>query len=228
MIFPTETAPVAIPVDSGKTFSVLLIGDDILFTHGLPSLLAAEKDIGTVSMLADGIPVLEKSDPRPPDVIILSFSHSGMDGIAAIRRKWPCAGIICLSGNQTTGSAHRALQAGASVYLPQSITPHLLTKALRNLVGGSFKMGSPLREICGYQGLLSLRELQLLRLIGLGLANKQIAVILNIGEETVRTHVRNLLRKFDAPNRTRAFVMALEQGLIALPLSASEALSTIS
>jgi two-component system NarL family response regulator len=143
-----------------------------------------------------------------------------MHGVEATRRilaAHPAARILLVSINETAEDVHRALEAGASGYVPKSVEKEAVVRAIRAVAAGERYIPPQLARRLAERNLhatLSSRELEVLRLIARGKANKEIADELGLSLPTVKTHIAHILGKLDAPDRTRAVTIAMERGLL--------------
>jgi two-component system NarL family response regulator len=144
----------------------------------------------------------------------------GIEAVAAIRSVFPEARLICLSTYGGDEDIRRAMHAGAASYLTKDVLHDDLLKAVRAVAAGQSYL--PEQVLAALQAqvpgpILSARELEVLELIVKGLANKQIAYVLNIAEHTVKNHVKSILDKLDVEDRTQAATAAIQRGIVHLP-----------
>jgi two-component system NarL family response regulator len=143
-----------------------------------------------------------------------------MHGVEVTRRileQYPAARIILVSINETAEDVHRALEAGACGYMPKSCEKDAIVRAIRAVAAGERYLPPHLAQKLAERNLhatLSGREVEVLRLIARGKANKEIADELGLSIPTVKTHIAHILTKLDAPDRTRAVTVAMERGLL--------------
>jgi two-component system NarL family response regulator len=143
-----------------------------------------------------------------------------MHGVEVTRRildQHPAARIILVSINETAEDVHRALEAGACGYVPKSSEKDAIVRAIRAVAAGERFIPPHLARRLAerkLQATLSTREVEVLRLIAQGKANKEIADQLGLSVPTVKTHITHILEKLGAPDRTRAVTMAMERGLL--------------
>lgn len=169
-----------------------------------------------------------------PDVVLMDLQMTPMDGIEATRRLrelHPGTEVVALTSFGERDRVMRALESGASGYLLKDSEPDEVAAAVRAAFRGELQLDPavtrPLLEALAedkpddLQAMLTSRELEVLRLVGAGKANKEIASELVISERTARTHVSNVLRKIGVSSRTQAAVLAIRQGLVASPDSDS-------
>lgn len=187
---------------------------------GLIGAISTEADIEVVGETGSGIEAVTMHARLLPDITLMDGILPDIHGMEAMRRilqSTPEARIIMVSINDTAEDVHRALAAGARGYIPKSSEKETIVRAIRGVAaGGRFLTDELSRKLAerGHQPLLSNRELDVLRLVARGFANKQIASELALGEATVKTHVRHILEKLNAPDRTRAVTLAIEKGML--------------
>ena len=199
---------------------LLVVDDHFMVRLGLISALRAEADLEVVGEAGTGAEAVAMHSRLRPDITLMDGILPDIHGIEALRRileTTPAARIIMVSINDTAEDVHRAMTAGASGYIPKSSEKELIVAAIRAVAAGDHFLPPELARKLAERDLqapLSTRELSVLRLIARGFANKQIATELAVSEATVKTHIRHILDKLDAPDRTRAATLALERGLL--------------
>ena len=205
---------------SKNPIRVLVVDDHFMVRLGLVGAISAEPDIEVVGEASNGAEAIELFNNLLPDVTLMDGILPDTHGVEVTRRileRHPDARIILVSINETAEDIHRALEAGAWGYIPKSSEKDAIVQAIRTVADGD-QFLSPVLSLRlaerDLQPLLSVRETQVLGLIATGLANKQIATQLALGEATVKTHVRHILEKLGAPDRTRAVTLAMERGLL--------------
>ena len=199
---------------------ILVIDDHFMVRLGLVSALRAEPDLDVVGEAGSGAEAVAMHARLRPDITlmdgILPDIH-GIDALAKILETTPAARIIMVSINDTAEDVHRAMTAGAWGYIPKSSDKETIVHAIRTVAAGEQFLPPHLsRKLAEreQQALLSAREIDVLRLIARGYANKQIATELAVSEPTVKTHIRHILDKLEAPDRTRAATLAIERGIL--------------
>lgn len=215
-----------------KPIRLLLVDDHSLFRKGLAGLLEKEEGFTVVGEAQDGAQAVQKAQQLKPDVILMDISMPGTDGIAAtqkIRRDVPSAKIVMLTILEQDKKLFDAIKAGAHGYLLKNVSPKNLFEALRGVVDGEAALsGVTAAKILGEftaqarTGLktadeerLSAREKEVLQLLTKGLTNKGIGDALNLAENTVKNHFKNILEKLHLANRVQAATYALEKGIVA-------------
>ena len=201
---------------------VLTVDDHALLREGIAALVNAESDMKLVGDACNGRDAIEKFRLHRPDVTLMDLQMpalSGVEAIIGIRSEFPNARIIVLT--TYTGDVHvlRALKAGARAYILKGRVHRELPDAIRAVHAGQKRIppeiAAELADHAADEDLTS-RELDVLRLIAGGNANKEIAGRLSIAEETVKSHVTNILAKLRANDRTHAVTLALKRGIIEL------------
>lgn len=207
---------------------VVLVDDHRIVRRGLRSFLEAFPDISIVGESSSGEAVLEQVEGWLPDVIIMDLlMPGGMDGIETTRRVrsiTPHTQIVVLTAHTDDERVVAALRAGAIGYVRKDAEPEILLAAVRAAARGQSMLdpavaGTVLQDLISDTEIrrdLTERELEVLRLLAHGHTNREIAEELVLGEETVKTHVGNILAKLHLAHRTQAVVHALKQGLILL------------
>jgi DNA-binding NarL/FixJ family response regulator len=208
-------------VPAGPT-RILIVDDHPLLREGIAALVAVESDMTLVAECSNGREAIQAFRTHRPDVTLMDLQMpemSGVDAISAIRGEFPDARIIVLTTYSGDVQVLRALQAGARAYLLKNLVHKELLDTIRAVHAGK-KMLSP-QASCelaehAIDDALTKAEIDVLRLIAAGNANKQIAVQLSISEETVKGRVRNILSKLGANDRTHAAMIGLKRGIIEL------------
>ena len=188
--------------------------------------LTLDSDFEIVGEAANGAQALTMARQVEPDVVLMDLLMPVMDGIeatAAIRRELPDIEVIALTSVLEDASVVGAVRAGAIGYLLKDAEADELCRAIRAAAAGKVQLCPEaaerlMREVRAPENpeALTERETEVLRLLALGRANKEIASELNIGEKTVKTHVSNILAKLNVPSRTQAALYAVRIGLVRL------------
>ncbi len=215
-----------------ESIAVLVVDDHELVRRGLLAFLDTEPDIEIVGEAGGGAEALDllasmASDGRRPDVIVMDLQMAPMDGIQStrqIRALYNDIEVVALTSFAEEERIHAALEAGASGYLLKDSDADDVAAAVRAAHRGELKLDpviaqrlmSSLRRGTGDDPTAELtpRELEVLRLVATGKANKQIAAELAISERTARTHVSRILRKLRLSSRTQAALWAVREGLV--------------
>jgi DNA-binding NarL/FixJ family response regulator len=201
---------------------VLSVDDHPLFREGVAALLAGQPDVTLIAEASNGREAVDQFRLHRPDVTLMDLQMpemNGVDAMVAICEEFPSARIIVLTTYVGDALVLRALKAGARAYLLKSLLRKELLETIR-LVHAGRKRIVPVvaAELAEHatDDVLSPREVDVLRLIAGGNANKAIASQLLITEETVKGHVKNILAKLAANDRTHAVTIGLKRGIIDL------------
>ena len=201
---------------------ILTADDHHLIRAGVASFLATEPELTVVAEAANGEEALERYREARPDVVLMDLSMPVMDGLAATRailQEFPDARIIVLTTYTGDEDIHQALNAGAMGYLVKDMMVAEVVKAIRQVMAGH--RGIPpvvAATLAGHTPRIALtpRETEVISLMSEGLTNAQIAGRIGRTEETVKVHVKNILQKLDARDRTAAVTIAARRGFIRL------------
>jgi len=205
-----------------KVIRVLTADDHSLLRKGIRALVGAESDMQVIAEASTGREAIEEFRAHRPDVALMDLQMPGMNGIEAIiaiRGECPEARIIVLSTYSGDVQVVRALKAGARAYLLKGNVNKELVATIRAVHGGQKRIPPEIAaELAQHTGEdeLTEREMDVLRLIAAGNANKEIAVQLGLAEDTVKRHVTNILSKLRANDRTHAVTIGLKRGIIDL------------
>jgi len=211
------------PTESARVIGVLAVDDHPLLREGLAALISKQTDMRLLGEASSGREAVEQFRLLNPDVVLMDVQMPGMDGIdamIAIRERNPSAKIIVLTTYAGDALAQRALMAGAQAYVLKGSVRTELIDTIRAVYRGLKRVHPDVAvELAEHMGdeVLSAREVRVLSLIAAGNSNKQIASELTITEETAKAHVRSILGKLRANDRTHAVTLALARGIIRLP-----------
>jgi DNA-binding NarL/FixJ family response regulator len=201
---------------------ILSVDDHPLLREGVAALLASQPDMTLIAEASNGREAIEQFRIHRPDVTLMDLQMpemNGVDAMIAICEEFPGARIIVLTTYTGDVQVLRALKAGARAYLLKSLLRKDLPETIRLVHAGQKRMppevASNLAEHAT-DDVLSSREIEVLRLILGGNANKEIAAQLSITEATVKGHVKNILAKLGANDRTHAVTIGLKRGIIDL------------
>ncbi len=191
-----------------------------MLREGIAAVLASEQDMLLVAEASNGREALEQFRTHQPDVTLMDVQMpevNGIDAIAKIREEFPDARIIVLTTYTGDAQATRAFKAGASGYLLKNMVRKELIDTIRTIHSGKKKIPPEIAvEMAQHHSddALTEREIQVLREVAAGNANKMVAQLLRISEETVKAHMRSILSKLDANDRTHAVTIAVKRGII--------------
>ena len=207
--------------DSGP-IRILTVDDHALLRGGIAALVNAESDMKLVAEASNGQEGIEKFRLHRPDVTLMDLqmpAKNGIEAIIGIRGEFPNARIIVLTTYTGDVQVLRALKAGAQAYILKGQVHRELLGAIRAVHAGQKRIPPEVAAELADHAMeddLSSREIDVVRLIAAGNANKEIAFQLSIAEETVKSHVTNILAKLGAKDRTHAVTLALRRGIIEL------------
>jgi DNA-binding NarL/FixJ family response regulator len=211
------------PTESARVIGVLAVDDHPLLREGIAALISKQTDMRLLGEASSGREAVEQFRLLNPDVVLMDVQMPEMDGIdamIAIREKCPAAKIIVLTTYAGDALAQRALMAGAQAYVLKGSVRRELIDTIRAVYRGLRRVHPDVAvELAEHMGdeVLSAREVRVLSLIAAGNSNKQIARELTITEETAKAHVKSILGKLRANDRTHAVTLALARGIIRLP-----------
>ena len=201
---------------------VLCVDDHPLLREGIAVLVKSQRDMKLVAQVGSGREGLLSFREHRPDVTLMDLrlpDMSGIDAMVAIRSEFPEARIIVLTTFEGDVEMQRALQAGARGYMLKSMPPQDLIQGIREVHAGKKRIppevGSRLAEHVGDEG-LTVREVEVLCQIAGGNRNQDIAQRLFISEETVKVHVKHIMEKLGARDRTQAVAIGIRRGIIQL------------
>ncbi len=213
---------IVIRVTSPSPIRVLAADDHPLIRAGLVAFLATEPDLQVVAEAANGEEALEKYRELRPDIVLMDLSMPIMDGLSATRAildEFPDARVIVLTTYDGDEDIHRALDAGATGYLLKDMVAADVLSVIRTVYGG--RRGIPhavAAKLAEHTPRIPLtpRETEVLSLLAKGLSNAEIAARIGRTEGTVKVHIKNILQKLDASDRTEAVTTAVRRGFIRL------------
>src|SRR3984885_10098086 len=201
---------------------VLSVDDHPVVREGIAALIARQSDMELIAEASNGREAVEQFRTHRPDVTLMDLQMpemSGIDALSAIRGEFPDARIIVLTSYMGDVQVSRALRSGARGYLLKDMLRKELLETIRAVHAGHKRLSSEAAaEIAEHatDDTLTPRETDVLRLIAGGNANKEIGAQLGLTEETVKSHVKNILGKLDANDRTHAVTIGLKRGVIEL------------
>lgn len=199
---------------------VLCVDDHPLLREGIAALIGNQSDMELVAEASNGREALALFRKHHPDVTLMDLQMpemGGIDAISAIRGEFPEARIIVLTTHAGDFQVTRALKAGARAYLLKGMLRKELLETIRAVHAGQKRLSMEVAaEIAEHitDDALTPREIEVLRLVAGGNANKEIAARLSLTEESVKSHIRNILSKLQANDRTHAVTIGLKRGII--------------
>jgi two-component system NarL family response regulator len=200
--------------------SLLLVDDHPVVREGLKAMISMEPDIQVIAEAGNGAGAVRLFFELRPNVVLMDLLLPDMHGSEAIRRicsKSGDASIIVITSSGGDEDIYRALEAGARGYLFKDMVPNDLILAIRAIHSGKRYIPGPVGA-CMIENLprsgLSSREIEVLQLVAMGMRNKEIAPRLVVSEATINAHVKHILEKLNASDRTQAVTMALRRGII--------------
>jgi DNA-binding NarL/FixJ family response regulator len=199
---------------------ILTVDDHPLILEGIANVLQRQPDMEVVGEASDGYEAIEAFAKYRPDVTLVDLQMPGMNGIdtiLSILEKWPTARCVVLTTYAGDVQATRALKAGAKGYLLKSMLRKDLVETIRIVHSGKSRIPAEIAsELASHltSDALSAREIEVLRMVGEGCSNKIVADHLKITEDTVKGHMRNILSKLNANDRTHAVMIAVKRGFL--------------
>ena len=199
---------------------ILAVDDHVLLRKGIALILASQPDMTLVAEASNGSEAVEQYRAHQPDITLMDLQMpemNGLDATIAIRAEFPDARIIMLTTYAGDMQVLRAMKVGARGYLLKTLLDKELLEAIRAVHAGKKMLSAEASfELAEHSTSEALTpgEIDVLRLIAAGNANKQIADVLSITEDTVKGRVKNILSKLDANDRTHAAMIGVKRGLI--------------
>ena len=201
---------------------MLAVDDHPLLREGIAALIGSEEDMELVGEASNGREALDLFRIYRPDITLMDLQMpemNGIDAIGAIRGEFPEARIIVLTTHPGDVQVSRALKAGARAYLMKGELRKELLETVRAVHAGQKRLSSEVAaEIAEHvtDSSLTPREIDVLRLVAAGNANKEVGALLSLTEVTIKSHMKNILGKLGANDRTHAVTIALKRGIIDL------------
>lgn len=213
-----------------ESIKVLIVDDHPVVCDGLAAMLGRQPDVRVVGEASNGLEAVERARELQPDVVLMDLRMPELDGVEAMRRiraQNPEVKFLVLTTFDNDEYIFQAIEAGAKGYLLKDASREELFQAVRAAYRGEsliqpaiaakiLNRFALLSRQVGEAQPLSEREVEVLRLMARGAANKEIATSLFISESTVKTHVTNIFHKLDVNDRTEAVTKALQKGIIRL------------
>jgi DNA-binding NarL/FixJ family response regulator len=201
---------------------IVSVDDHPLLREGIATVINSQPDMELVSQAATGAEAIQHYRLHRPDITLMDLrlpDLSGIDAMIAIRAEFPEARIIMLTTFEGDVELQRALQAGARGYLLKNMPPAELILGIRHVHAGKKRipteLAAQLAEHVSDDNLTA-REVEVLQQVSGGNRNRDIAEILHISEETVKVHVKHIMEKLGARDRTQAIAIAVRRGIIQL------------
>lgn len=207
-------------MNAAGAIRILTVDDHPVLREGIAAVLASEQDMLLVAEASNGREAVEQFRSHHPDVTLMDVQMpevNGIDAIAKIREEFPDARIIVLTTYTGDAQAARAFKAGAYGYLLKNMVRKELVDTIRTVHSGKKRIPPEIAvEMAQHHtdDALTEREIEVLSEVAAGNANKMVAQLLNISEETVKAHMRSILSKLGANDRTHAVTIAVKRGII--------------
>jgi DNA-binding NarL/FixJ family response regulator len=209
-------------MDNQARIRVLSVDDHPLISEGIATIINSQADMELVSQASTGNEAIQRYREYQPDVTLMDLrlpDLSGIEAMIAIRTEFPEARIIMLTTFEGDVEIQRALQAGARGYLLKNMPPNEILDVVRQVRAGKKRVppvvAAQLAEHMSDEDLTA-REIEVLRKVAGGNRNKDIADLLFISEETVKVHIKHIMDKLGAKDRTQAITIAVRRGIIEL------------
>jgi DNA-binding NarL/FixJ family response regulator len=205
-----------------ESIRILTVDDHQLLREGIAAVLESQEDMTLVAQASNGREAVDSFRRLRPDVTLMDLrmpDMSGIEAITAIRAEFPDARIIVLTTYAGDAQAAAALKAGAAGYMLKNLVRKELIETIRAVHSGKRRIPPEIAtEIAEHvaDDALTGREIEVLRRVAAGKSNKLIAAELDISEGTVKTHMKSILPKLDASDRTHAVMIALKRGILDL------------
>lgn len=210
------------PLTGSRSIGILVAEDHLIARLGVSTIVNTQPDMTVVAEAVNGEQACVLYRLHSPDVALIDMRmpvKSGFEALAEIRAEFPSARIVALSTFGGDEDIRRAMALGANAYLTKDFLDGELVAAIRTVHGGGQYLPPSIAAVLASippHAILSGRELAVLQLIVDGLGNKEIAYQLGIANDTVKNHVKSILKKLDADDRTQATTKAIQRGIIHL------------
>ncbi|GGC74822.1 DNA-binding response regulator [Undibacterium terreum] len=212
MSVPTSATPI----------TIMTVDDHQLLRAGLSEAIGSQPDMRLVAEAVNGLEAIEKFHATRPDVTLMDIAMpemGGVDALIAIRNNFPSARIMMLTTYSGDVRIRSAIRAGAAGFLLKSTLRRDLFDSIRMVHGGQRRIPMDVAmELAQFpvENTLSPREIEVLKLAAVGQSNKRICALLEISEDTVKAHMKSIMAKLEANDRTHAVTIALQRGIIIL------------
>ncbi len=213
---------------------VLIVDDHTLFRRGIAAVLSSQQDLKVVGEASDGLEAIQKVKEIAPDVVLMDLNMprcSGLEATQALQAEMPQVNILVLTVSDDESDLFTAIKFGARGYILKNSEPDELTHAIFHIARGGViisplmatKLLTELKDLSAEteresapeaDAVLSPREVEVLQLVATGATNKEIGESLFISENTVKTHLQNIMEKLHLANRSQAAAYAVEKGLV--------------
>ncbi|HLK64700.1 MAG TPA: response regulator transcription factor [Bryobacteraceae bacterium] len=209
-------------MSDARKIRILCVDDHVVVRDGIGAILNLQSDMALVASASTGREALEQYQKVRPDITLMDLrlaDMSGFDAIRAIRSEFPNAKVVVLSSYEGDADIREAMDAGAQGYVAKGMVREELLDVIRTVHAGKRRIPAALAQTLAEHvsdDQLSPRELEVLQFVSAGKRNKEIAAELSVAEDTIKMHVRNLLSKLGASDRTEAVTIALRRGILHL------------
>ena len=209
-------------MSEGRKIRILCVDDHAVVRDGIGAILNLQPDMALAAFASTGREALEQYRHIRPDITLMDLRLADMsrfDAIRAIRSEFPNAKVVVLSSSEGDADIREAMNAGAQGYVAKGMVREELLDVIRTVAAGKRRIPVALAQTLAEHvsdDKLSPRELEVLHFVCAGKRNKEIAAELSVAEDTVKMHVRNLLSKLGASDRTEAVTIALRRGILHL------------
>lgn len=214
------------------SITILIVDDHALLRQGIKKVIDLESDLAVIGEAADGEEAIKLALQLKPDVVLLDVNmpkKNGLEVTKELRQLAPDVKIVLLTIHDDENYVIEVVKAGATGYLLKDIEPGMLIKAIRSVYSGesfiyptfarrlfydaSNEKKSEISRARGHDT-LTMRELEVLQLIGQGLSNQEMAQRLFLSEKTVKNHLTNIFRKIGVSDRTQAVIYAIKNKIV--------------
>jgi two-component system NarL family response regulator len=201
---------------------LLVVDDHPAFRAGLTALIESEQDMTVIAECGDGREAVNLYRRDKPDIVLMDLrlpGFSGVEAIIALRKEFQACRVIVVTTYDADEDVYRAIQSGAQSYLLKDMSKEEIVRTIRAVHDGQQPLSALVAKRLAtrmQREELNPRELQALHLLVKGRSNKEIAALLFISEETVKSHLKNLFHKLDVQDRTEAAITAIRLGIVHL------------